>query len=87
MRHNQLRDLEAELMREVCADVKIEPSLIPVVNDRLVNGNTAENARLDVSGVGVWGPQERTFLDIRVMHPNCPTYIKKDIAQVYRQSG
>ena len=27
---------------------------------------------------------ERTFLDIRVMHPNSPSYINKDIRQVYR---
>ena len=25
MRHNHIRDLEAELMREVCRDVKVEP--------------------------------------------------------------
>ena len=30
------------------------------------------------------GPMERTFLDIRVMHPNSPSYINKDICQVYR---
>ena len=83
MRHNHIRDLEAELMREVCTDVKIEPQLIPLANDQIVNGNTAENARLDVSGNGVWGPMEKTFLDIRVMHPNCPTYINRDISQVY----
>ena len=42
-------------------------------------------ARLDVSGNGIWGPQEKTFLDIRVMHPNSVSYIDKDIDQVYRQ--
>ena len=30
MRHNYVRDLEGELMREVCRDVKIEPELLPV---------------------------------------------------------
>ena len=84
MRHNQIRDLEAELMREVCTDVKIEPQLIPLANNGLISGNTTENARLDVSGNGVWGPMEKTFLDIRVMHPNCPTYLNKDIDQVYK---
>ena len=83
MRHNHIRDLEAELMREVCTDVKVEPQLIPLANEQIVTGNTAENARLDVSGNGVWGPMEKTFLDIRVFHPNCPTYINKEITQVY----
>ena len=51
----------------------------------MINGNIAQRARLDVSGNGVWGPQERTFLDIRIMHPNAPSYREKDIKQVYRQ--
>ena len=67
-----------------CTDVKIEPHLLPLANPNRGNGNTSENARLDVAGNGVWGPMERTFLDIRVMHPNSPSYINKDIRQVYR---
>ena len=84
MRHNRIRDLEAELMREVCTDVKIEPHLLPIANSGSINGNTTENARLDVSGIGIWGPMERTFLDVRVMHPNSPSYLDKDIQQVYK---
>ena len=85
MRHNKVRDLEAELMREVCNDVRVEPELLPLNNEQTVNGNVAQRARLDVSGNGVWGPQERTFLDVRIMHPNAPSYREKDIQQVYRQ--
>ena len=77
LRHNKRRDLEAEIMKEVCIDVKIEPELLPL-NNQLVNGKNAEKARLDVSGIGVWA-----FIDVRIMHPNCPTYINKDIRQVY----
>ena len=84
MPHNKIRDLEAELMREVCNDVKTEPELLPLENDEIVNGNRAQKARLDVSGNGIWGPQEKTFLDIRVMHPNSESYRGKDIHQVYR---
>ena len=84
MRHNRIRDLEAELMREVCTDVRVEPPLLPLANNNLVTGNQAENARLDVSGIGIWGPMQKTFLDVRVMHPNSPTYINKDIAQVFK---
>ena len=36
---------------------------------------------MDVSGVVVWGPYEKTFLDIRVMHPNAPR--NKSIDQLY----
>ena len=83
MRHNCIRDLEAEIMQEVCSDIRIEPELMPLDNNLMRNGNNAENARLDVSGIGVWGPFERTFLDIRVMHLNAPSYIDKSIDQVY----
>ena len=82
MWHNCIRDLEAELMKEVCYDVKIEPELLPLDNDHM-RGNTAEKARLDVSGNGVWGPFEKTFLDVRIMHPNAPSYINKTIGQIY----
>ena len=72
-------------MHEICNGVRVEPELLPLNNEQTVNGNVAQRARLDVSGNGVWGPQERTFLDIRIMHPNAPSYREKDIKQVYRQ--
>ena len=57
---------------------------MPLANDNIVTGNQAKSARLDVSGIGIWGPMQKTFLDIRVMHPNAPSYINKDIPQVYK---
>ena len=83
MRQNCIRDLEAEIMQKVCSNVRIEPELMPLEHNLMRNGNNAENACLDVSGIGVWGPFERTFLDIRVMHPNAPSYVDKSIDQVY----
>ena len=85
MRHNSLRGLQAEFMEEVCRDVNIEPELQPLgeLNMQLIRGgNKARKGRLDVSGVGVHGSQ-RTFLDIRVTHPNCDAYIDKDLNQIY----
>lgn len=85
MRHNGIRDLEAELLQQVSKDVKIEPELLPLGENQMVQGNNAEKARLDVSAVGVWGTHERTFLDVRIMHPNAPSYIHKNIEDVYVQ--
>jgi hypothetical protein len=67
----------------VCKDVKVEPELIGCTE--MAGANTAEKARLDVSAVGLWGPMERTFLDVRVMHPNSPSYRQKSIEQLYHQ--
>ena len=80
---NRVRDLEAEMMKEVCQDVKIEPELLPLDNEIDRSGNVAEKARLDVSGIGVWGSYERTFLDVRIVHPNAPSYLDKPIEKVY----
>merc|ERR1712240_690758 len=82
MQHNGIRDLEGELMKEVCRDVKIEPELLPI-GEREISGNTSDKARLDVSGVGVWGSHERTFLDIKVFHPNCASYINMSLEDAY----
>ena len=38
MRHNCIRDLEAEIMQEVCSDVRIEPELMPLDNRAIYTG-------------------------------------------------
>ena len=85
MRHNNIRNLEAALLKDVCKDIKIEPELLPLGNSETQSTNVAEKARLDVSAVGIWSPMERTFLDIRVMHPNSPSYMDITPDQLYIQ--
>lgn len=82
-RHNELRDLEAEMLNEVCISVTKEPVLQPLSGE-IVRGNQSNEARLDVSAIGFWRPQERTFLDVRVFDPNSKSYRDQDPAQVYR---
>ena len=45
MQHNCMRNLEADLLREVCKDVNVEPELIPIGNTEMAGANTAEKAR------------------------------------------
>ena len=72
LRHNELRDLTAELMTEVSHNVCIEPHLQPLTGE-VLNGATAivtDGARLDVAADGFWGGRhERAFFDIRVFNP------------------
>ena len=49
MRHNNIRDFEATLLREVCKDVKVEPELLPLGSASTQSNNKAEKARPDVS--------------------------------------
>ena len=81
-RHNELRDIEAELLNEVCTSVEIEPVLLPLSGE-VIRGNTAPEARLDVSAVGFWRPQERMFVDVRVFHPNCKSSESQEPEKVY----
>ena len=43
--------------------------------------NTQDEARLDISAVGVYAPFEKTFMDVRVTHPNCKTNVFKPLAR------
>ena len=88
MRHNQVRDTIADVMKEVCHDVQLKPQLIAIENEEKSlsqHSRTAENARLDVLARGVWALFDRTFIDIRVTHPNCRSNRNKTLTQIYEE--
>ena len=86
MRHNVLRNTEAHLMKEVCRDVQIEPTLLPINAEELrAQTNNAPGARLDVSARGVWNEAEKTFFDVRVTHTHAESNRGKTLAQIYRE--
>jgi len=66
LRHNELRDITADLLSTVCNDVCKEPSLS--------NDNDDEELRADVSAGGVWQHKQRAFFDVRVFYPFAPSY-------------
>ena len=85
-RHNELRDLEAELLNMVCNDVEIEPALQNVNGETLNPGaNTSAGARLDVHARGFWERQRSAFFDVRVCHPNGESYEDLTPQQIYRR--
>ena len=54
-RHNELCDLEAEILSMVCNDVEIELVLQEITGETLNRGiNRAPDARLDISACGLW---------------------------------
>ena len=73
IRHNEIRDMTASLLSEVCSDVQTEPPLQPLSGE-VMHGRTANiqpEARLDISARGFWGDRfSSTFFDVRVFHPN-----------------
>ena len=87
MRHNALRDLEGNLMREVCRDVQIEPGLLPANQEELrAQTNGAPKARLDIAARGVWSQGEKTYFDVRVTHTNALSNRGKTLDQIYRKN-
>ena len=49
-KHNELRNLTAEMVREVCKNVVIERLLTPLTREELLkSSNTSNQARADVS--------------------------------------
>ena len=82
MRHNALRDLNAELQREVCKDMVVEPQLLPLETET-IEGASGDRAAPDISSRGIWSTFERTFFDVRVLHPNAASYQSTSLSSLY----
>ena len=77
LRHNEIRDLAAELLREVCHNVSEEHRLQALDGEHIRprTANREDEARLDIRANGFWS---------RVFHPNAPTYRNRDLAALYK---
>ena len=85
-RNNELRDLEAELLRMVRNGVETEPVLQDLTGEELNRGaNTVPDVRLDIVARGFWERQRSAFFDVRVCHPNADSYRDLDPDQIFRQ--
>ncbi|XP_050707996.1 uncharacterized protein LOC126993177 [Eriocheir sinensis] len=71
IRHDEVRDLTASMLGEVCQDVTTEPALLPLDGEHLRyrTANTSQEARVDVSARGFWVRGQRAFMDIRIFDP------------------
>ena len=78
LRHNNVRDTKAEILREVCKDVNIEPPLIP--SDKL-----GDRSKIDIGARGLWSGLERTLCDVRIFHPGASSYRNRKVEAVYKQ--
>ena len=58
---------------------------MPIYCKDSIQGNDTENARLDISARGLYGPLQKTMFDVRIFHPNALTYRNRDVSSVYKQ--
>ena len=88
IRHNELRDLTAHLLTEVCHNVGIESELQPLDGTRMDHrtANLEDGARLDIKADSFWSKDRQSaFLDIRVFNPLAPSYRNQAFTTCYRK--
>ena len=86
IRHNEIRDITASLLAEVCHDVSTEPHLQPLTGEALTmrTANSGTEARLDICASGLWDNRfSRTFFDVRVFHPFVRTNRYSNLSGAY----
>ena len=70
--HYDVRDLTAKLLSEVCHDVPVDPTLVPLTGELMEHLTTIETneTRLEIRARGFWRRGQQVFLDVRVFDPN-----------------
>ena len=88
IRHNEIRDFTAEVLREVSQNVEVEPLLTPLTGEHLRyrTANTDDQARLDVSARGVWARGSKAFFDVRVFNPLAPSYRNQTLSAAHKSN-
>ena len=89
IRHNELRDVTANLLSQVCSNVQIEPHLQPLSGETLAHrtSNVDDQARLDISAKGFWNTShELAFFDVRVFNPLAKSHVNQSLSSCYRKN-
>ena len=86
-RHNEQRNITANLLQKVCSNVCIEPTLQPLSGEHLLlrSSNRDDGAHLDVAASNFWSHnQQHTFFDVRVFNPLVPSN-SQPLASCYKK--
>ena len=77
IRHNELRDLTASWLQDVCHDVTVEPPLQPLHGESLTLNSAVlgDGARADIHARGFWGRRQSAFFDVRFFIPTHPAIV------------
>ena len=72
IRHEEICDITATLLTEVCYNVATKPSL-QQLSGEILNHHTANNedgARLDIRARGFWNGAQDAIFDLKIFHPS-----------------
>ena len=84
-RHNEVRRITADLLKEICNDVEEEPLLQEVTGEhfKAKTAKKEKDARLDVAARGFWMRGQRAFCDVRVFNPLAKCHRSKPLAKIH----
>ena len=87
IRHNELRDITASLLSDVCHNVATEPRLQHLSGESMTHRTaiTTDEARLDIRARGFWTAAQDAYFDVRVFHPNAPSNSSGSIIATYKK--
>ena len=88
IRHNELRDLTAGLMIEVCHGVAVEPTLQTLSGEQMALSSaiTTDDARVDIQATGFWGDRrQRAFFDVKVFNPFAKSFRDIPLMKCYKR--
>jgi len=88
IQHNVLRDLTAATawLQDVCHDVAVEPSLLPLYGELITpsSANYSNSTKADIHARDFWGRRQGALFDVRVFHPNVPSYRQTQAVPLFR---
>ena len=88
IRHNNARDITANLLAEVCHNVAVEPDLQTLTGEQFQHRTTSteDGARLHVRAQGYWGDKHHgAYFNIRAFDSYAPSNCKSTKESVYRR--
>ena len=87
LHHNEIRDITATLLTEVCNNVATKPSLQPLSGKSMTahSANIEDGAHVDNRARGFWNMSQDAFFYVGVFYPNASSNSSTDLCSVYRK--
>ena len=87
LRHNEVRDFTAELLDEVCKDIKTEPVLQELTGEQFPRSTiTTPEARDDINARSFWTKGQMAFFDVKVFNPTAKVYMGQSLNAAHKSS-
>ncbi len=85
IRHNEIRDIAASLLTEVCNNVAIESALQPLSGENMAGLSANTDDGVDIHARGFWNASQDAFFDVRVFYPNASSNRSTNPLSIYRK--